>query len=163
MSFYAAFVIKNYDHNKKMTEMRIYPTLPDIRESPSAPENLKDKGHLYRLNIITDVQKFLEEEISKREAFSKKYFRVAKYVNVVDSVLIGITVCAEGAGAVLLATGVAAPIALGIGTSGVVTGAISFFGNIAVRKTTIRAEKHLKIKMLASSKLDTAAHIYLKR
>ena len=101
-----------------MTEMKekIYSTLPDIRESPSAPaielKNLNDKGHLYRLSVITDVQKFLEE-ISKREAFSKKYFRVAKYVSVVDSVLIGITVCAEGAGAVLLATGVAAPIALG--------------------------------------------------
>ena len=83
---------------------------------------------------------------------------MAKYVNVVDSVLIGITVCAEGAGAVLLASGVAAPIALGIGISGVATGAISLFSNIAVRKTTIRAaEKHLKIKMLASSKLDTVA------
>ena len=85
---------------------------------------------------------------------------MAKYVNVVDSVLIGITVCAEGAGAVLLASGVAAPIALGIGISGVATGAISLFGNIVVRKTTIRAEKLLKIKMLASSKLDTvASHI----
>ena len=39
---------------------------------------------------------------------------MAKYVNVVDSVLIGITVCAEGTGAVLLASGVAVPIALGI-------------------------------------------------
>ena len=85
------------------------------------------------------------EEISKREAFSKRYFRVAKYVSVVDSVLIGITVCAE---------------ALGLGISGVATGAISLFGNVAVRKTTIRAEKHLKIKMLASAKLDTiASHI----
>ena len=95
-----------------MTEMKekIYPTLHDIRESPSAPAieltNLNDQGHSYRLKVILDVQKFLEEEISKREAFSKKYFRVAKYVSVVDSVLIGITVCAEGAGAVLLATGV---------------------------------------------------------
>ena len=94
------------------------------------------------------------------EAFSKKYFRVAKYVSVVDSVLIGITVCAEATGAVLLATGVAAPIALGLGISGVATGAISLFGNIAVRKTTIRAEKHLKIKMLTSAKLVTiASHI----
>ena len=149
-----------------MTEMKekIYPTLPDIRESPSAPaielRNLNDQGHSYRLKVILDVQKFLEEEISKREALSKKYFRMAKYVSVVDSVLIGITVCAEGAGAVLLATGVAAPIALGLGISGVATGAISLFGNIAVRKTTIRAEKHLKIKMLASAKLDTiASHI----
>ena len=57
---------------------KIYPTLPDIRESPSAPaielKNLNDKGHSYRLQVITDVQKFLEEEISKREAFSKKIF-----------------------------------------------------------------------------------------
>ena len=150
-----------------MTEMKekIYPTLPDIRESPSAPaielnEIGNDKGHSHRLKVITDAQKFLEEEISKRESFSKKYFRVAKYVSVVDSVLIGIAVCAEGVGAVLLATGVAAPIALRLGISGVATGAISLFGNIAVRKTTIRAEKHLKIKMLASAKLDTiASHI----
>ena len=146
-----------------MTEMKekIYPTLPDIRESPSAPASeFNDQGHSHRLKVITDAQKFLEEEISKRESFSKKYFRVAKYVSVVDSVLIGITVCAEGVGAVLLATGVAAPIALGLGISGVATGAISLFGNIALRKTTIRAEKHLKIKMLASANLDTiASHI----
>ena len=133
-----------------MTEMKekIYPTLPDIRESPSAPAieltNLNDQGHSYRLQVILDVQKFLEEEISKREAFSKKYFRVAKYVSGVDSVLIGLTVCAEATGVVLLATGVASPIALGLGISGAATGAISLFGNIAVRKTTIRAEKHLK-------------------
>ena len=48
-----------------MTEMKekIYPTLPDIRESPSAPaielKNLNDQGHSYRLKVITDVQKFL--------------------------------------------------------------------------------------------------------
>ena len=150
-----------------MTEIKeeIYPTLPNIRESPSAPaielnEMGNDQGHSHRLKVISDVQKFLEEEINKREAFSKKYFRVAKYVSVVDNVLIGVTVCAEAAGAVLLATGVASPIALGLGISGVATGAISLFGNVAVRITTIRAEKHLKIKMLASAKLDTiASHI----
>ena len=77
-----------------------------------------------------------------------------------DSVLIGITICAEGAGAVLLATGIAAPIALGLGISGVATGAIPLFSNIAVRKTTLKAEKHLKIKMAASAKLITiASHI----
>ena len=135
-----------------MTEIKekIYPTLPNIREKPTAPEIEltemgNDQGHSHRLKVISNVQKFLEEEISKREAFSKRYFRVAKYVSVVDSVLIGITVCAE---------------ALGLGISGVATGAISLFGNVAVRKTTIRAEKHLKIKMLASAKLDTiASHI----
>ena len=150
-----------------MTEMKekIYPILSTIRESPTA-QNIEltemgnDQGHTYRLKVITDIQKFLETEISKRDAFSKKYFRVARIVSNIDSVLIGITICAEGAGAVLLATGVGSPIALGLGISGAATGAISLLGNIAVKKTTIKAEKHLKIKVAASAKLDTvASHI----
>ena len=121
---------------------------------------MDDRGHWHRLKVITDVLNFLEEESSKREAFSKKYFRVAKYVGVVDSVLIGATVCAEVAAAALLASGVGSPFALGLGVSGAAAGAISLFGNIVVRKRTIRAEKHLKIKTLASAKLDTiASHV----
>ena len=150
-----------------MTEIKekIYPTLPNIREKPTAPEIElgemgSNRGHSYRLKVISDVQKFLEEEISNRDTFSKKYFRIAKIVSNVDSVLIGITISAEGAGAILLATGVAAPIALGLGISGVATGAISLLGNIAVKKTTLKAEKHLKIKIAAGAKLDTiASHI----
>ena len=45
-----------------MTEMKekIYPTLPTIRESPTAPdieltEMGNDQGHSYRLKVITDV------------------------------------------------------------------------------------------------------------
>ena len=155
-----------------MTEMKekLYPTLPVIRESPTAPDiehrdiELKemgnDQGNTYRLKVISDIQKFLETEISNRDVFSKKYFRVAKIVSNRDNVLIGITVCAESAGAIMLATGVGAPFALGVGIAGATTGAISLIGNIAVNKTTIKAEKHLKIKTLASAKLDTiASHI----
>ena len=83
-----------------MTEVKekdLYPTLPSIRESPTAPdielrEMGNDQGHTYRLKVISDVQKFLEEEINKRDAFSKKYFRVARIINITDSVLVGITV-----------------------------------------------------------------------
>ena len=150
-----------------MTEMKenIYPTLPSIREAPTAPdielrEMGNDQGHTYRLKVISDVQKFLETEINNRDAFSKKYFRVARIINIADSVLIGITVCAEAAGAILMTTGVGAPIALGLGISGAATGAISLLGNITVKKTTTKAEKHLKIKTLASAKLDTiSSHI----
>ena len=63
-----------------MTEMKekIYPTLPIIMESPSAPDieltEMRNEGaHSYRLKVITDVQKYLEEEITRRENFSKKY------------------------------------------------------------------------------------------
>ena len=142
-----------------MTEMKekIYPTLPTVREQPTAPD---DRGHSYRLKIIREVQEFLEEEIKNREAFSKKYFRIAKVVNTVDNALITITIGAEGVGAVLLATGVGSPFALALGISGVVTGAVSLIGNIFSKKATTKAEKHLKVRTLATAKLDTiASHV----
>ena len=149
-----------------MTEMKekIYPTLPTIREQPTAPNVVNggsdDRGHSYRLKIIREEQEFLEEEIKNRDAFSKKYFRIAKVVNMIDNGLIVITIGAEGTGAVLLSTGVGAPFALALGISGVVTGAISLIGNIFSKKATTKAEKHLKIKTLAMAKLDTiASHI----
>ena len=143
---------------------KIYPELPTIRENPTAHNMVnninEDRGHSYRLKVILDVQKFFEEEIQKREAFSKKYFRISKIVNMADNTLIGITIVAEGTGAVLLCTGVGAPFALVLGISGAVTGVISLFGNIFSKKTTTKAEKHLKIKTLAMAKLDTiASHI----
>ena len=141
---------------------KIYPTLPGIREQPSAPVvngGSDDRGHSYRLKVISDVQKFFEE-INKRDAFSKKYFRIAKIVNITDNALIVITIGAEGTGAVLLSTGVGAPFALALGISGVVTSAISLIGNIFSKKATTKKEKHLKIKTLATAKLDTiASHI----
>ena len=149
-----------------MTEIKekIYPELPNIRETPNAPPIVNggsdDRGHSYRLKIIREVQEFLEEEIKNREAFSKKYFRIAKVVNIVDNALITITIGAEGTSAVLLSTGVGAPFALALGISGVVTGAISLIGNIFSKKATTKAEKHLKIKTLAMAKLDTiASHV----
>ena len=143
-----------------MSEMKdkVYPELPTIRENPSAPVvngGADDRGHSYRLNIIREVQNFLEEEIKKREAFSKKYFRIADIVNIVDNALIITTIGAEGTSAVLLATGVGAPFALALGISGAITGGISLIGNIFSKKATTKAEKHLKIRTLAAAKLDT--------
>ena len=143
---------------------KIYPTLPTIRENPSAPPVVNggadDRGHSYRLKIIREVQECLEEEIKNRESFSKKYFRIAKVVNMIDNTLITITIGAEGTSAVLLSTGVGGPFALALGISGVVTGAISLIGNIFSKKATTKAEKHLKIKTLAMAKLDTiASHV----
>ena len=80
---------------------------------------------------------------------------MAKVVNTIDNTLITITIGAEGTGAVLLATGVGSPFALVLGITGVVTGAASLFGNIFNKKATTKAEKHLKIKTLATAKLDT--------
>ena len=145
-----------------MTEMKekIYPALPVIRESPSAPdielsEIRNEEAHSYRLKVITDVQKYLKEEITRRENFSKKYFRISRVINSVDSVLISISLGAGITGYVLLSTVVAAPVVLGLEISAGAIGLISLIGNVVSKKTAIKAEKHLKIKMLASAKLDT--------
>ena len=146
---------------------KIYPTLPTIRESPSAPdveltEMRNDGAHSYRLKVITDVQKYLEEDITKRENLSKKYFRISRVINSVDSVLISISLGAGITGAVLLSTVVAAPVVLGLEISAGAIGLISLIGNVVSKKTAIKAEKHLKIKMLASAKLDiikTQCHV----
>ena len=137
-----------------MKEINLYPKLP------TTPNVADDRGHSYRLKIIRVIQAFLEEEIKNREAFSKKYFRIAKAVYVVDFSLISITVGAEGTAAVLMSTGVGAPFALALGISGAVTGVVSIIGSIFSKKATTKAEKHLKIKTLAVAKLDTiASHV----
>ena len=143
-----------------MVEMKekIYPELTNTREQPSAPminNTTDDRGHSYRLKIIREIQAFLEKEIKDRETLSKKYFRGSKIVNSVDNALITVTIGVEGTGAVLLATGVGAPFALILSVTGVVTGAVSFFGNFFNKKAITKAEKHLKIKTLAVAKLDT--------
>ena len=145
------------------TKPKIYPILPNIRENPSAPVvngGADDRGHSYRLNVIRDIQKFLEEEFNKREAFNKKYLRIAKIINAMDNGLITVTLGAEGVGGVLLLTGVGAPFAAALAIGGVATGAISLIGNFFCRKITLKAMKHRDIKTLAAGSLKLiASHI----
>ena len=149
-----------------MTELtdKLYPTLPGIREDPSAPPVINggtdDRGHTYRLKYIQDIQRYFEEEIKQRQAFSKKYFRIAKIINTIDRGLITVTVCVGATGAALLATGAGAPLGVALEISGAVTGGISLIGNIVSKKAATKAEKHLKISERAITKLDTiASHI----
>ena len=142
---------------------KVYPELPTIRELPTAPVvngEADDRGHSYRLKIIREIQEFLEEEIKKREAFSKKYFRISRIINIVDNGLFAVTLGAEGAGSVLLLTGVGAPFAAALAIGGMVVGGISIIGNFYSRKARTKGEKHLRISERAITKLDTiASHI----
>ena len=149
-----------------MTEMtdKIYPTLPAIREDPTAPPvvngGVDDRGHSYRLKYIQDVQRFLEEEIKQREAFSKKYFRIAKIINIVDNSLAAATLGIGGTGGALVLTGVGAPIGAPLAISGAAIGGITIIGKFCSRKATFKAIKHKEIRAFAVSKLNTvASHI----
>ena len=61
-----------------------------------------------------------------------------------------------GAGGIgLLSTVVAAPAVIAIEGVALFTGLLSIIGKCSVKKSTSYAEKHEKIKMIASTKLDT--------
>ena len=148
-----------------MTEMtdKVYPELPTIRENPSAPVvngGADDRGHGYRLKHIQEIQKFLEEEIKTREAFSKKYSRISRIINIVNNGLGAIIYLSGGTGGALLLTGVGAPFAAALAFGGVVVGGITMIGNFYSRKAITKGKKHLKISERAISKLDTiASHV----
>ena len=153
MSFYAAFVIKNYNFNNKMEMKNVYPKLP------TAP-SIEDQGQGYRLQKINEIQALLEKEVATREALSKKYFRTAKIVDNVDTVLITITLGAGAGGIALLSTVVASPVVIPLAGMALFTGLLSIIGKYSVKKSTSKAEKHEKIKTIASTKLDTiSSHI----
>ena len=131
----------------------IYPKLP------TAPP-IEDQGEGYRLQKINEIQTFLEKEVETREALSKKYFRAAKIVDNVDTVLITITIGARAGGIGLLSTIVAAPAVIAIEGVALFTGLLSIIVKYIVKKSTSKAEKYEKIKTIASAKLDTiSSHI----
>ena len=131
----------------------IYPKLP------TAPP-IEDQGQGYRLQKINEIQAFLEKEVETRGALSKKYFRAAKIVDNVDTVLIAITLGGGAGGIGLLSTVIAAPAVIAIEGVALFTEFLSIIGKYSVKRSTSKAEKHEKIKTIASAKLDTiSSHI----
>ena len=77
-----------------------------------------------------------------------------------DTVLITINLGTGAGGIGLLATVIAAPTVMVIEGVAILTGLLSIVGKYSVKKTTSKAEKHEKIKTIASAKLDTiASHV----
>ena len=104
---------------------------------------------------INEIQAFLEKDVATREALSKKYFRAAGIVDNVDTVLIAITLGASAGGVALLSTVITEPTVIAIEGVVLFTGLLRIIGKYSVKKSTSKAEKHEKIKTIASTKLDT--------
>ena len=77
-----------------------------------------------------------------------------------DTVLIAITLSGGIGGVALLSTVIAAPTIIAIEGVALFTGFLSIVGKYSVKKFPSKAEKHEKIKTIASAKLDTiASHV----
>ena len=117
---------------------------------------MKTKGRA----IDYEIQAFLEKEIEARGALSKKYFRAAKIVDNVDTVLITLSLGAGTGGIGLISTVIAAPVVIAMEGVAIFTGILSIIGKYTVKKSTSKAEKYEKIKTITSSKLNTiSSHI----
>ena len=126
----------------------LYPKLP------TAPP-IEDQGQGYRLQKINEIQAFLGNEVTTKEALSKKYFGAARIVDNGDTVLTAITLGGGARGIGLLSTVIAAPTVIVIESVALFTGFLSIIGKYNVKKSISKAEKHKKIKTMASAKLDT--------
>ena len=92
-----------------------------------------------------------------REALNKKYFRAARIVDNVDTVLIAITLGGGAGGIGLLSMVVEVPTVIVIEGVALFTGLLSIIGKYGVKQSISKAEKHEKIKTIASTKLNTIA------
>ena len=72
-----------------------------------------------------------------------------------NTTLIALTLGAGAGGIALLSTVVTSPIVIPLEGMALFTGFLSIIGKYKVKKFTSKAEKHEKIKMIASAKLDT--------
>ena len=119
-------------------------------------------GHIYRLKKIDVIQEILIAERDKRNALSLKYNRGVNVISVIDNCL-GVTAIGLGiAGVGLLSTIVAAPTVIGMEAVSIVMGLLRVVGNQAIKKMSLKIEKHEKIAMLAASSLNTISSLMSK-
>ena len=113
---------------------------------------IDNQGQGYRLQKKDEIQAFLETEVVTREALSKRYFRAARMVDDVDTVLIAITLGSAAGGIGLLSTVVAAPVVIVIEEVALFTGFLSVIGKYSIQSLCPkpRNTKRLKQYLLLS-------------
>ena len=89
---------------------------------------IKGRGIDCKKKKKNEIQAFLEKEVATREALSKKYFRAARIVNNLDTVLIAITLGGGAGGIGLLSTVIATPAVIAIEGVALFTGFLSIIG-----------------------------------
>jgi hypothetical protein len=141
----------------------LYPILHSDRQSRDYVDNAGVQEKLsFRLNKISDIQNLLEHNIKERRSLNKKYSKASKIVNVTE---VGLTTASIGMGSVgigLLATVIAAPVALGMEIAAIIAGSSSVLCKVINRKLIKKAQKHKEIKILAQAKLNTILDLISK-
>jgi hypothetical protein len=133
---------------------------PNIHQEPAHPlskgVNRSTEANDFRLHKINEVQKALEAERDKRSTLAKKYQRC---INILSGISYGLEVATVGlgtAGVALLTTIIATPVVIAMEGAALSAGRLSVTFNLICDKVlSSKAKKHLQVKMLAESKLNT--------
>ncbi|WP_375671636.1 hypothetical protein [Bartonella sp. CL27QHWL] len=137
----------------------LYPELPDTNLSTNPELNpfnrISNDAQGFRLNQISDVKKFFEEEIETRRKLFMKYKKAFDVITGISHFLNFASVAAGSVGVSALAGVITAPIGLALG--GVTIGSAIISSALGWEKKNIlrKIEKHEKISQLAISKLNT--------
>ena len=120
-------------------------------------------GHIYIvLKKIDEMQEILIAERGKRNEICTKYNRGVNIIGMIHNCL-GVTAIGLGINGVgLLSTIVAAPTVIGMEAVTIVMRLLRVVGNRAVRKMSLKIERHEKIAMLANSSLNTISSLISK-
>ena len=119
-------------------------------------------GHIYRLRNIDEIQEILIAKRDKRNELSIKYNRGVNVISVIDNCL-GVTAIGLGiTGVMLLSTFVAESAVIEMEAVSIVMGLLRFVGNGAIKKMSLKIEKHEKIAMLAVSTVNTNSRLISK-
>ena len=113
--------------------------------APIYPELSTEDGQNYRLQKISEIEKELTKERDVRKTLYKKYKRGIYITDGVDTVLIS-------AGVIMTGIGLTVPVMLPLEIAAAVCGCS---GVCVRRKLTFKAMKHINIKAIADSKINS--------
>ena len=133
------------------------PSTPNSNLYPDLPETTEqvDQGVQFRLNKISEIRDFLENEVDQRDKLRRKYKTVWNvFYNTAQ--VSGLVALGSGGGAVgTMATGIGAVVSIPLGVVAI-TSSVLGGGCVALGKAmTKKVEKHESVKRTAESSLNT--------
>jgi hypothetical protein len=136
------------------SENNIYPNLATNDPLSESFDKYRDKNN-YRLTLITNIQKKLEQEREVRRSLYKKYKKGVNVIEGINGFFIVVGIGGGATGIVALTTVIGAPIAIILESVAVGGGLLSAIGRYVRRKLETKAKKHNDIRLLADAKLNT--------
>ena len=120
-----------------------------------------NNGHIYRLKKIDEILEMLTVERDKRDEFSTKYNRGVNIIGVIDNCLGVTAIGLDITGVGLLSTIIAVPAVIGMEAVTIAMGLLRA-GNRAIKKMSLKIDKHEKIAMIPVSALNTISSLISK-